>query len=331
MMNSGSIIYCPVTAKDISRAIKIYGPDLAAIRGKSRKLKITSSPIEYLPREVSSNLILNVDIMFVNSLAFLISVSTPLGLTIVNELGRNKGARSLASVSLALLEQLHTYASKKINITTIRADNEGSIAAMKSILNEKGITLNPSGAGSHVPDIERKIQEVKQRVRAVINSLPYRLARTLLAFLVCFCVSRINLVPHKTGLINISPSEAFRGRKADYKRDLRVGFGEYCEVLNANTNNTMPSRTQATISLDSVDNTTGSVILSLLSGKNISRDQFKILPMPDLIIDHMNNMADLHDESPVIVSMNPANESQDDINNCNDPHDEYSPDPNSDY
>ena len=80
---------------------------------------------------------------------------------------------------------------------------------MKSVLNEKGITINPSGAGSHVPVIERKIQEVKKRVRAIINFLPYRLAQTLLAFLVFFCVSRINLVPHKTGLVNIFP---FQGR-----------------------------------------------------------------------------------------------------------------------
>jgi hypothetical protein len=36
MINNGAIINCPVTAKDVARANKIYGPDLASLRGKSR-------------------------------------------------------------------------------------------------------------------------------------------------------------------------------------------------------------------------------------------------------------------------------------------------------
>jgi hypothetical protein len=104
MINQGAIVNCPVTAKDVARANNIFGPDLASVRGKTRKGKIKVPPVEFLPREISSDLVLNTDIMFVNSNAFLISVSTPLGLTIVNELGYSKGARSLKTIAPALLQ-----------------------------------------------------------------------------------------------------------------------------------------------------------------------------------------------------------------------------------
>jgi len=81
MLNNGSIINCPITSKDIARANQIFGPDLGSVRGKTRKQKIPHSKAEYLPREMSSDLVLNIDLMFVNSNAYLISVSTPLGLT----------------------------------------------------------------------------------------------------------------------------------------------------------------------------------------------------------------------------------------------------------
>jgi len=154
---------------------------------------------------------------------------------------------------------------------------------MKNDFNQRGIQLNPYGPGSHVPVIERKIQEVKQRARAIINSLPYKLAVSLISHLITFCVSRINLFPHKSGLSNISLTEAFKGRKIDYNKDLRIGFGEYVEAFDPYSDNTMRPRTQAAISLGPVGNSSGSVkLLSLSSGMTIIRDQFTILPMPDI-------------------------------------------------
>jgi hypothetical protein len=301
MINNGTIINCPVTSKDISRAHQIYGPDLASLRGKSRKKTVDSAKLEFLPREITSDVVLNIDIMFVNSIAFLISVSTPLGLTMVNELGRTKGSRSLQKVAPALLQQLDAYAANQFIIRTIRTDNEGAINSMVSILSQRGITLNPSGAGSHVPVIERKILEVKARARSIVNSLPYRLALTFIVHLIFFCVSRINIVPNKTGLSNLSPIEAFKGRKVDFKKDLRIGFGEYAEVFNPYSDNSMSPRTIAGIALGSSGNVTGSVkFLSLDTLRTITRDQFIILPIPDTVISQMNQLAASDGDSNII-------------------------------
>jgi hypothetical protein len=161
--------------------------------------------------------------------------------------------------------------------------------ALTQELQKLGIVVNPVGTGAHVP----KIQEVKERCRSILATLPYRLAFNLLAFLVIFAISRINMVPHRAGFANVSPTEAFSGRKVNYRRDLRIGFGEYAEAHDPYADNTMRPRTSPVICLGSTGNVSGSVrFLSLDSGRVITRDQFQVLPMSKLVIDKMNDMAD---------------------------------------
>ena len=63
MINQGAtFVNCPVTAKDIVRANNIFGPDLASVLGKKRKVKIKVPPVEFIPREISM-----ISLLFVNS------------------------------------------------------------------------------------------------------------------------------------------------------------------------------------------------------------------------------------------------------------------------
>ena len=80
----------------------------------------------------------------------------------VNELGQSKGSRSARVIRPAILQQLDLYQSRQFVVTTIRTDGEGAIASMTQELNQRGIVVNPAGPGSHVPVIERKIQEVRK-------------------------------------------------------------------------------------------------------------------------------------------------------------------------
>ena len=151
MLNSGAIINSPVTAMDVARAKTIYGPELQAIRGKTKKQRVTSSPIEYISRELASDQVLHVDIMYVCGTAYLLSVSTPLGLTLVTELGHTKGSRSLSRVRDALFAHIDTYSSRRFSVQALKTDSEGSIIAMTTELNARHIEVNPVGAGAHVP------------------------------------------------------------------------------------------------------------------------------------------------------------------------------------
>ena len=54
----------------------------------------------------------------------------------------------------------------------------------------------------------------------------------------------------------------------------------------------MRSRTQGCIALLPAGNLTGSVrMLCLATNRTITRDQFKVLPMPDLVIQHITAIA----------------------------------------
>ena len=90
----------------------------------------------------------------------------------------------------------------------------------------------------------------------------------------------------------ISPLEQFTGRKIDAARDLRVQFGDYVQATVSNADNTMCSRTQGCIALLPTGNLTGSVKMWCLStNATVTRDRFKILPMPDLIVTHIISIA----------------------------------------
>jgi hypothetical protein len=110
-------------------------------------------------------------------------------------------------------------------------------------------------------------------------------------WLVSFCVSRINIVPSSVSGDRISPREKFIGRKLDYQRDLRVGFGDYVQAHEPNIISQVV-RTEGAIALLPVGNLTGSVKFFKLATRSIvTRDMFTVLPMPDNVIAYLNMYA----------------------------------------
>jgi hypothetical protein len=126
--------------------------------------------------------------------------------------------------------------------------------------------VNPTGKNQHVPIVERKIRQLKERVRSHLNILPYKLTVLLLIYLVYFCVGCINKFPQRNVQNHtLSPYELFSGRKLDFNRDCRLEFGEYVQVHEDNVlKNTMHSRTTDAIALMMKGNFQGTgVFLSL--------------------------------------------------------------------
>jgi hypothetical protein len=204
----------------------------------------------------------------------------------VSHLGWELGARAKTSIRRALFEQFNRYKAHGFTVQYLHTDGEGAIASLEQEINGTyGITVNPAGPGQHVANIERKARTVKDRMRCVVSGLPWKLTTLLVVWLVFYCVSRVNMT-------SIAPREAFLGVKLDYKRDCRTKFGDYIEASDPYPNNSLKARTQACITL-LPSGTQGTVkCLSLDTGKVVSRDQFRVLPTPDLIIKHMNALAD---------------------------------------
>ena len=84
----------------------------------------------------------------------------------------------------------------------------------------------------------------------------------------------------------------FSGRQVDETLDFRASFGEYAQCTVANTDRSMAPRTEDCIVMLPTGNRTGSVkMMSIRTGKLVTRDQFKLLPMPSSVITRLNEMA----------------------------------------
>lgn len=292
MISNGSILDCPVTLADLKRATEIYGPDLASLKGKTVSKKSNIAKIEFLPRSMIADITLCMDIIFVNSIPFLVSISEDLGLLMVQYITD----RSKESIKKALDSMIKIYKSENFDVRTIKCDGEGGVAALEPHINGLGIKLNPTGKGQHVPQIERKARQIKERVRAHISILPFKLTKQLIVSLVQFCVQSINLMPQSTREIKISPKELFTGRKINYARDLKITFGEYAQIHeddSAVLKNSTKERTADAIALRMKGNVQGTAeFYSLTTWKVVSRDQWTILPMPPAIIEKINKKAE---------------------------------------
>ena len=105
IVNSGSNF--DNTARDFQIADAIWGKDLASIKGKSVKRATAIADITVSTKLLQRDQVLSIDIMFIDKLAILVGVSTPLGLTIVYSLNTadlTKPARTAPQVKIAVLK-----------------------------------------------------------------------------------------------------------------------------------------------------------------------------------------------------------------------------------
>ena len=125
------------------------------------------------------------------------------------------------------------------SLNLVRVDGEGAINLVwfETKLATLGTALDTTGAGEAVTVVERKIRQIKERVRAVINTLPFKLTEKLEGWLVRYAVNRIVLVPTRNTIDYVSPREKLYGRKINVDKELKHGFGDYVQVHSDNIDN----------------------------------------------------------------------------------------------
>jgi hypothetical protein len=288
MIKSGAIVDCPVTVSDVARFIQIHGADIASLKGKSVNRKFPSVKPEFIPRSIIKHQSAHVDIMFVDSIPFLVLLSHPLGLLLASKLR----SRSNKEIAESLVDQLATLQSEGFEVTHVFCDGERGIAAAKREIEQRGIKFNPSVPGQHVPVIDRAIRVVKERGRAIITMLPYRCPFLFIPYLVYYCVMHINMMPKSTSVDRISPREEFTGRKINYKTDVRVSFGSYYQIPTANLikNDVRAPRTEGAIALLPSGDLQGSVYFYVpATGKVVRRiPPSESLPIPSEVCDFLD-------------------------------------------
>ena len=78
-------------------------------------------------------------------------------------------------------------------MTTILSDGEGALAACKSNLECRGVVINVTSKNEHVSEVECAGRSLKERARAIWSTLPYKLLKGLLVYMVYYCFTMINM------------------------------------------------------------------------------------------------------------------------------------------
>jgi hypothetical protein len=124
---------------------------------------------------------------------------------------------------------------KQKNILPTKVHSDGGFNPITSSMT---IQHDVCGAGTHIGIIENKIKAIKNRARAIMSSLKYVLPNSLIKYLISFSTQCINMTLTKNSSL-VSPLENFIGRKINCKVDLRVAFGDYCQISSADADNSL--------------------------------------------------------------------------------------------
>jgi hypothetical protein len=288
ILNSGAYTNMEITPDDVRRAKEIYGPSIPMLKGTStqRKPDYTKLPFQ-IEFNAVKNQTLHIDIMFVESEAYLLGVGKPINLTTCNELPSKKAP----AVQQVLRNVIDIYKMHNYNIVKVSFDGEGVLHAATS--NLEGVQPCPRGPGLHEKVAESKARRVKERMRAILNSLPYELPMTLLKYLIAFVVMRKNSVPVDGSGTKYSPRELFTGTRSNAKTDLRIAFGDYVQTREPTTDNSMKMRTRGAIALYPLGNDQGSVkFFDLTTKKIITRTSWTVIPLPLEVIAYINSLSE---------------------------------------
>ena len=274
---------CDVEQDDINRASKIYGANLGSLKGKTPARTNTSvvATVDRPPESILDEykqVILAVDIMFINKIPFLVTKSRDLQFGTVEQLENRQAPTFIA----AIRDVVALYKARHFKVSTILADME-----FACINNEfPNIHVDICGVDDHIPEVERYIRTLKDRTRSQYNVLPFtHISKLVLRRMVENANFWLNAFPPTDGVSQEhSPRYIMTGRDIDMHRHVRCEFGAYVQTHEEH-DNSMNSRTIGAICLGPTGSAHGThYFMSLATGSRIARQNWTELPMPNDVI-----------------------------------------------
>jgi hypothetical protein len=189
LLRAGDITNTTVTIADVHRAERIWGPEIAMLKGKTKQTKAPPANIEFVNPVVQEAQTLDIDVFFVYGVPFLLGVLIPLSYSMVAELK----TRDASDIGAAIDSMISSVKARGFIVEMIRSDNEKGVVSIKQELEDVGIKLERCSPGSHVPIAERKIQFIKSIIRSTQASLAWRMPKVILVFCVIHCTSCSNI------------------------------------------------------------------------------------------------------------------------------------------
>jgi hypothetical protein len=173
VVSKGQLPDCPIQREDIVAAENIFGPSVPCLKGKTvrRTSPQAPEPSASIPPSILTRyrtISLHADIMYVNNIAFLLTVSKHIHFGAVMALQNKK----IENVKGAMREIIGIYRKRGFQVRSAMMD--GGFETLRGPLADLQVELNITGRDEHVPKIERYIRTVKERCRAIYSTLPFR-------------------------------------------------------------------------------------------------------------------------------------------------------------
>ena len=116
---------CPITKEDVQAADDIFGPNLGSLKGKTvwcpnKHVQAGSSSVPRRILEIHQDVVLSVDIMFVNKIPFLVTSSHNICFSTVESLPNHQ----VHTIATCLKKVTRLYHHQGFRITSITCDPE---------------------------------------------------------------------------------------------------------------------------------------------------------------------------------------------------------------
>jgi hypothetical protein len=204
------------------------GPQHCNVKGEDRvrtNPPVVRQDVIKIPKkiwELHKDVTLAIDIFFVNRIPFFITYSLVICFLLVTHLSNRKAL----TIFDALKSMCSYYLQQGFEIVFIKGDREFAPLEAWMAMVYGASKLNLASAIEHIPEIERKIRVIKERVRAIIYSILFNsLPAWMLVHAVLFATKQLNLFPVKGGLSSkLSPKQIMSGEVVHYKF-CAMGFG----------------------------------------------------------------------------------------------------------
>ena len=123
-VDNGSIINAPLPANALRRAIAILGTSETYLKGKMKRQLTKSHLKEQIQSLTPGQIIIEIDLAFIEELVFLFTVCYPGFYCVISYLGHGKGTRSSDNLLPHLLYVFSVYKALKLDAKFISADGE---------------------------------------------------------------------------------------------------------------------------------------------------------------------------------------------------------------
>ena len=192
----------PITREDVKQAENIFGPNVFALKGKTtnRKVDHIVAPVTRIPKEILKkyrNVTLCIDVIFINGIKFLLTVSQNIDFVTAQYVTSKKYSGYIKPIKAIC----NMYAQRGFFVTTIPTDPK--FLHLETFLNKTGgrigyiaingnadePTVNVTAKNEHVEEAERKIRTVKEGARSMRFTIP--MFQKILQMLVILLVSSV--------------------------------------------------------------------------------------------------------------------------------------------